>query len=389
MLTGLLQAARLSEPTQVAGLLADQGEALGARGVIIYLIDHEQVTLVPLQREGAAVQEPLPVASTLAGRCFQDLRLLEADQGRQVWVPLLDGLERLGVVQLEFADLGDRAEDEQLHQFGALIAEIVMVKQAYGDLFHITRRRQPMSLAAEIAWTLLPPLTFGTDRLVISCVLAPAYAVGGDSFDYAVDGDRARLALFDAMGHGLNAGLLATVAVGAYRNSRRHGLELPDTVKAIDAAIGTAFGPERFVTAVLVDLNVRSGRLSWHSAGHPAPLLLRGGRVIKALDVEPGLPLGLGGDVEPTQEQLEPGDRLLLYTDGVVEARSASGEFFGVSRLVDIVRRQEADRRPVPETMRRVMLAILDHQAGELQDDATAMLVEWRGRSAQDITPEQ
>ena len=334
-------------------------------------------------------RHPFVVASTLAGRCFQTLRLLEADQGRRVWVPLLDGLERLGVAQFDFADVADRAEDERLHQFGALVAEIVMVKQDYGDLFHITRRRRPMSLAAEIAWTLLPPLTFGTDRLVISCVLAPVYQVGGDSFDYAVDGDRAQFALFDAMGHGLNAGLLATVAVGAYRNSRRHGLELADTVRTIDAAIASAFGPERFVTAVLVDLNLRSGRLSWHNAGHPAPLLLREGRVVKALDVEPGLPLGLGGDVEPGQQQLEPGDRLLLYTDGVVEARSATGEFFGLSRLVDIVRRQEADRRPVPETMRRVMHAILEHQAGELQDDATAMLVEWRGHAAQVITSEK
>jgi serine phosphatase RsbU (regulator of sigma subunit) len=86
---------------------------------------------------------------------------------------------------------------------------------------------------------------------------------------------------------------------------------------------------------------------------------------------------------------LEPGDRLLLYTDGVVEARSATGQFFGITRLVEIVRRQEADRRPVPETMRRVMHAILEHQAGELQDDATAMLVEWRGHAAQQIAPER
>src|SRR3982750_1984984 len=187
--------------------------------------------------------------------------------------------------------------------------------------FHVTRRRQPMSLAAEIAWNLLPPLTFGTDRVVISCVLAPAYEVGGDSFDYAVDGDSARFAVFDAMGHGLNAGLLATVAVGAYRNSRRQDLDLPGTVRVIDAAIAAAFGPERFVTAVIAELNLASGGLTWHSAGHPAPLLLRGGRVVKALEAEPGLPLGLGGGVEPAWEQLEPGDRVLFFYDGVVEAR--------------------------------------------------------------------
>src|SRR5918912_3170102 len=88
MLNGLVQAARLSEPTRVAALLAEQGEALGARSVRIYLIDHEQVMLVPLSREEAEVQQPLPVASTLAGPCFQDLRLLEADEGRRGWGPL-------------------------------------------------------------------------------------------------------------------------------------------------------------------------------------------------------------------------------------------------------------------------------------------------------------
>ncbi len=271
MLNGLFQAARLSAPDRVAELLAHHGEALGAQNVTIYLIDHEQVTLVPLPREGLATPEPLPVASTLAGRCFQDMRLLEADQGRRVWIPLLDGLERVGVAHLEFAFIEDRAEDEYLHQFGALVAEIIMVKQDYGDLFHITRRRQPMSLAAEIAWTLLPPLTFGTDRLVISSVVAPPYSVGGDSFDYSVDGDRASFALFDGMGHGLNAGLLATVAVGAYRNSRREGRDVAATIKAIDEAIATTFGPERFVTAVFAELDLNSGRLCWQSAGHPLP----------------------------------------------------------------------------------------------------------------------
>lgn len=65
-----------------------------------------------------------------------------------------------------------------------------MTKQAYGDLFERVRRRQPMSVAAELAWRLLPPLTFGTDRLVISGVLAPVYQLGGDAFAYSVDAHR-------------------------------------------------------------------------------------------------------------------------------------------------------------------------------------------------------
>jgi serine phosphatase RsbU (regulator of sigma subunit) len=99
-----------------------------------------------------------------------------------------------------------------------------------------------MSLAAELAWNLLPPLTFGTDRLVISGVLAPVYELGGDSFDYSVDAETAQIAIFDAMGHGLESGLLASVAMAACRNSRRAGEGLIGSAAAIDHAIAEQFG---------------------------------------------------------------------------------------------------------------------------------------------------
>ena len=391
MLAGLLAAARLSVPDEVAALLAEQGTALGADAVTLYLVDHEQHVLVPVPTTTEGSMEPLGIEASLAGRCFRHLELLEAHGGREVWVPLLDGLERLGVIQLEFAEPRDRADDELLHAFAALIAEMVLVKDAYGDLFTLVRRREPMSLAGEITWNLMPPLTFGTKRVVISCVLAPAYDVGGDSFDYAVDDTTARLAIFDAMGHGLKAGLLATVAIAAYRHARRTGQDLPQTVIAVDAAVADTFAGEQFVTAVFAELDLATGHLIWHSAGHPAPLLLRGGRAVKTLHSEPGLPLGLSaawGDTPHVAAQsLEPGDRLLFYSDGVVEARDSAGEFFGADRLADLITRASAAEQPAPETMRRLMHAILDHQAGGLQDDATTMLVEWKSGGEQRITP--
>jgi serine phosphatase RsbU (regulator of sigma subunit) len=70
---------------------------------------------------------------------------------------------------------------------------------------------------------------------------------------------------------------------------------------------------------------------------------------------------------------------LLLYTDGAIEARSPDGEFFGQERLVDLLVRNLAAGLPAPETMRRVTHALLDHQAGDLDDDATLLLVEWHG----------
>jgi hypothetical protein len=390
MLNGLIVAARLNVPDDLASLFLDRARALGAEDVTLYLVDHEQYLLVPLPQHAGADRPPLQIEATLAGRCFRRLQAQQSHGGQRLWLPILDGLERLGVLELRFPTGSSRANEADLQAFAALVAELVLVKSNYGDLFHKVRRRRPMSLAAEIAWNLLPPLTFGTDRLVISAVLAPAYDVGGDSFDYAVDATTARFAVFDAMGHGLDAGWLATVAIGAYRNSRRHDLDLPATVAALHTALQAQFADGQFVTAVLAELDLASGRLAWHCAGHPAPLLLRQGRVVKTLETGRGLPLGLaglGGSPAIAEERLEPGDRLLLFTDGVPDARSSDGEFFGLERLADIVSRENAAGHPAPETMRRLMHAILAHQSGDLRDDATTMLVEWQGGGAHRITP--
>ncbi|HTC82116.1 MAG TPA: PP2C family protein-serine/threonine phosphatase, partial [Acidimicrobiia bacterium] len=251
--------------------------------------------------------------------------------------------------------------------------------------FELHRRLEPMSIASELAWQLLPPLTFGCDRAVISGALAPAYDVGGDSFDYGVDAETARIAVFDAMGHGLEAGLLATVAVAAYRNSRRRRLKLAETVAAVDEAIQVRFGPERFVTAVLAELDLASGCFRWFRAGHPPPLLLRGSKVVKTLWGNTGLPLGLGSPGDEAEESLEPGDQVVFFTDGVTEARSPDGTFFGLDRLADLVSRASAGGNSPPETLRRLVHSILDHQAGDLQDDATAVLVEWKGQGRETL----
>ena len=109
--------------------------------------------------------------------------------------------------------------------------------------------------------------------------------------------------------------------------------------------------------------------------------------MVKTLEAGRGLPLGLTGTPAIAEERLEPGDRLLLFTDGVTDARSSDGEFFGQRRLADLVAREEAAGLPPSETMRRLMHAVLAHQAGDLRDDATTMLVEWQGSGAQRVTP--
>ena len=379
-LIDVMQGAHLLGPDDVPRLLVEHAKGLGAEDAALYLVDYEQRVLVPVPNRDGRQREEVVIDTTLAGRCYRTLETQTTrgdDGGVRVWAPVLDGVERLGVLELVFGAVEPNLDEIRI--LAGVVAEIVMTKQAYGDLFEQVRRRRPMSVAAELAWRLLPPLTFGTDELVISGVLAPVYELGGDSFDYAVDANSARIAIFDAMGHGLEAGLLASVAMAACRTSRRAGSDLAGTAAAIDEAIGGEFGVDRFVTAVLAELDLASGCLRWSVSGHPPPLLLRNGRIVKTLlgDVAP--PLGVSGAVIVTEEMLEPADQVLFFTDGVVEARSADGEFFGVERLVDMVTRTSAAATPAPETMRRLLHAILDHQDGELQDDATIVVMEWRG----------
>ena len=381
----LLRLGRLWAPERLREAAASAAKHFGGRDVEVLLVDHGQEVLVPL----AVSAPPIRIEGSVGGRAFRqvDVQEIPVPGGRRLWLPLLDGVDRLGALGLTFTELDDLTRG-RAQQFAALLSEILLSKSSYGDSLVQTARLRPMTLAAEMQWSLMPPLTVGSERVVVSGSVQPSYEVGGDIFDYALSEGRAHVAIFDAMGHGLEAALLASVAVGAYRNARRRPLPLAHTVSMIDDALAGQFGGGRFVTALVAELDLDSGRLRWVVAGHPPPLLLRGGRVVKELSRPPNTPLGLGLNKDFTvyEESLEPGDRLVLYSDGVVEAKDAvSGERFGIDRLMDFIARADAAGEPLPETMRRLGHAVVKHQGDELQDDATQVLLEWRGGELQSL----
>jgi hypothetical protein len=382
-LVTLLEDMRLAPPERLPAVAAAAGRALGVQ-VVIYLVDYEQRVLTPLPTADRPAGEPCAIDTTLPGRAFRQVEVLPSEAGSvpRLWVPLLDGVERLGVVEVvldDVVDLYDPVLRRQCQWVSSLLGHLVVAVNHYGDSLDAVRRRRSRTPAAELIWHLLPSLTAGTDRFVLAGLVEPSYGVGGDAFDYALSETTAHLAIFDAVGHSLTSGVVAAVALAAYRRTRRSGDSLFAQATAIDDALAEAFGERtRFITGVLAELDLTSGRLRYLAAGHPYPLLMRDGKVVKSLvggrRALFGMPIAA---MSVAEEFLEPGDWLTLYTDGITEARDDAGNFFGEDRLVDFLRREAAASRPPPETVRRLVHAVMRHQRGVLQDDASVLLARW------------
>jgi serine phosphatase RsbU (regulator of sigma subunit) len=381
LLGTLIDRAHEMPPQLIAPLVAEEIASIGGRDVTVYLQDYDQLTLMPLPGRNLSVGEPEPIDGSLAGRAFLSDELVEqaVAGGVRVFVPLLDGTDRVGV--LAFTAEGFDHDDRRLaRRFAGLLADVLVTKSMYTDRFFQARRRRPMSLSSEMQWSLLPPLTMTNPQVALAGILEPAYDVAGDSFDYALNDNILHAAIIDAMGHGMDAATMATVAIAAYRHARRTDVDLPDLYAAIDQAIATQFNEDRFVTAQMLRLDVNTGSLRWVNAGHPAPLLLRDRHVVRTLDSPTTLPVGFGGaDPQVSEEALEPGDRVLFYTDGITEEPLAGGQQFGDARLIDHLERTSQSGESVQETVRRLSHALKHARDETTTDDATLFLLEWRG----------
>jgi len=387
-LRSLLHVSHLLAPDDLAATVAAHARMLGVQEAVLYLADYEQATLLPLPGAGVPERQELSIEGTMAGRAFRRVEIVNsrAQNRYRLWLPLLDGVERLGVVELVLGGEPTGDQQNELRAFVSLVAELVVVNDAYGDVFSRLRRRKTLSLAAEMQWELLPPMSFGTERVVVTGGLEPAYDVGGDSFDYAINGSLMDLLVIDSVGHGLPSAVLASVAISAYRHARRNMLDLPDIAVEINGAIAGQIGGSQFATAVLARLDIGTGRLRWINAGHPEPLVVRGASLVRLPEYPPSRPLGLQDSKPDCREtRLQPGDRLVLYTDGITEARSPEGEFFGEQRLADFISAAAAAGDPAPETVRRLMRHVLHHQADQLQDDASIVILEWRTGSERQL----
>jgi serine phosphatase RsbU (regulator of sigma subunit) len=375
-------------PESISDIMLRIARPLGATDVVVYLVDFAQTTLGPLpDRAGhAAVPEQEQVVGSMAGRAFVDGACTVADRpdGVRVWAPIIEGSDRTGVLAVTIPESTD-ASLAACEELGLLAGFLIATQARTTDLYNLHRRRRALSLAASMQWDLLPPLVLKTSRVSIAGLLEPAYEVAGDCFDYALNDGVLSVGVMDAMGHGVGSALISALAIGSYRHDRRENRSLEHIHTNLDEVIATHCPPLAFATGQLAQLDIDTGAMTWTNAGHPLPFLIRGGNVIGELDCHPTPPWGLGStlgrNAAPTvaAESLEPGDSVLFYTDGVIEAHKPGGDLFGVERLADLAGRHASDQLEPEEIVRQIVRSILEYKADELVDDATLVLFRWGG----------
>lgn len=380
-LLGIVERSHEMEPDRVGDLADEAAVELGATGCELYLVGLSQRYVTRISPDGTEPEERIQIEGTLAGHSFITSTPEAAVDEGTLWVPLVDGVDRLGLLKITFEppvppELG------WPERLAGIVTLLLVGKSSYTDTYTTAVRTQELSLSAELIWTLLPPLTLSSPSVSVAGVLEPAYDIGGDVFDYAVDSSDLFVSVFDAMGHGLEAVGSSVLAVNAGRHCRRKGSPLSETAALIEENLLEISAGESYVTAVLLWLSLESGLLRWVNAGHPHPLLMRGGRVVDRLASRGEPPFGLWSvDRTVNEMQLQPGDQVVLFSDGVTEGRRPGETAFGEDRFADQMERAAMAGLPPAETMRRAAHAVLDHHEHELRDDFTMVLVEYKGWS--------
>jgi serine phosphatase RsbU (regulator of sigma subunit) len=359
------------------GHLRTAGEA---DAVNLLLVDYAQEVLRPFGTYQGPSLGQERVDQGQAGMAYRDqvTSVSRFQLGWRACMPVSLGGERFGVLDVQ---LSTQPSTRLLTELEAVAMAVAFSLAAAGqatDEIELARRSRPLSLPAEIQWELLPRLALQAPEYVVAGTVEPAYDVGGDTFDHAAQPEALTVSITDAMGHGLQAALLAGLAVAALRNARRRPAGLLDQVHHANQALHEQFGGERFVTGQVLRVDIPGGTGAIVNAGHPPPARVRDGRV-EPVSLDADLPLGLdGGTVYHVQQlTLEPGDRLVLLSDGVLEAAPEGGPAFGTARLEGLLR---SSRELAPyEVARRLVRQVIAHRAGALADDVTVVCLDWRG----------
>lgn len=304
----------------------------------------------------------------------QRVEVVPEGDGWLVLVPVTERGDAIGLLELSLPHEPDGETLDHLVAAAHALAYVLIASRRHTDLFEWAQRDVPFSLAAELQRRLLPSAyTAEGGSFTIAGWLEPAHDAGGDTFDYTVDREYLYASITDAMGHSTEAALLATVAVGSLRNSRRALTSPAEQADFANANLSTHARADQFVTGLLIRIRLADGVAELVNAGHPLPYLVRDARPVM-VDLAPELPFGVQAGAYTAQAiQLQPGDRLLLLTDGYLERKAARVDIEGI--LAGTL-----DRHP-RQIVRELAHNVVQATGGSLTDDATALCIDWYGPS--------
>lgn len=313
-------------------------------------------------------------------------------RGVRVIAPVSDRGDAIGLLELTVPARPDRQTMQLIVEAAHALAYVVITNRRFTDLYEWGRRTTRLSLAAEIQHRLLPDsFTCETGPFIVAGALEPAADIGGDTFDYTLDRHALHLSLTDAMGHDVQAALVATIVVGALRNARRAGGGLLAQAQEAHQAVADyadrehqaftgqseqvreAFdrhGGHVMATGQLLCVSLDTGRTTFVNAGHVWPLRLRGGQVE---EIAPAVDLPFGVTPNPGYHlqslDLRQGDRLILLTDGMLEPRGTAAD------LRNLIQ-QTSDWHP-RDAVRLFTEAVVELSNHDPRDDATVLCLDW------------
>jgi hypothetical protein len=394
-LGSILERVEASAPVDAVKVVATTlAEMIGATEVTFLVADFSGRSVVRLssagrvpgaRSHGVEQAETLPLDGTVYERVLRTQQLLvdRPDEGTRIIVPVTDRGDAIGLLEVTLPIPPGPQDIAELGSAAHALAYVVIAARQFTDVFEWGYRSSPFALAAEIQRRLLPlAYTCEAAQFSLAGWLEPAASVGGDTFDYTLDRTSLHVSITDAVGHQVSAALLATLLVGSLRNGRRGGLSLEAQARFANDALAENAPPGQFVTGQLMRVDLQRGSAAIVNAGHPFPLRLREGRV-EEIELRIEAPFGVvpGKSFEVQRLSLEPGDRIVLLTDGMQERNAVNVDV--AAALADT-----ASQHP-REVVHALGAAVLDATAGDLRDDATVVCLDWIGGPRHDRRTEQ
>lgn len=251
------------------------------------------------------------------------------------------------------------------------------------------RIREEVDKARQIQQDLLPPSSFNFAGMILDAVVINSSEISGDVYDYfEVENNRLGVMVGDVSGHGVQSGMVATAAKAGLHLLLDRGVKTPsELLSGMNKAVLATASSSLMMTAVVAVIDLTQRKIFYANAGHNYPYLYRAStkNLIK-LDDTGGFPLGFepGSIYDETTVDFHPNDRLLLYTDGIIEARNKNGEEFGYERLETYLRHKLKGH---PETVRRELIATVREFTGidGFEDDVTILIVGDETEGSRDV----